>query len=222
MRTLLTALGAFFCLQVLAQKPDTLGSSVPDTLRPSTLVDDSLSLQKSHKTGLVDRFFRKKYPNPRTAAFLSLVLPGAGQAYNKKWWKVPIAWGALAGIGYGTFSTQKTYHDLRDAYKTKVNGGVPESPYNTFDATLLKSYRDTFRGYTEKWYIALGATYLLVVTDAFVDAQLAHFDVSDDLTLHFKPSLESTSGLPALGLGLAFNFHSGANQIQNAKFLLLP
>ncbi|MBK6996412.1 MAG: hypothetical protein IPH31_16325 [Lewinellaceae bacterium] len=151
------------------------------------------------------RVFHKGYPNPRTAALLSFVLPGAGQAYNKKWWKVPLVWGALGGIGYFTFDTQNTYHELRDAYKTIVNGGTPEAPYDGFDAPRLRSYRDTFRGYTEKWYLALGVTYLLAVTDAFVDAHLARFDVSDDLSLQLKPSMESTGGSPYFGFGVSLS-----------------
>lgn len=164
------------------------------------------------KQGFARRVLSKNYPNPRTAAVLSFVLPGAGQAYNKKWWKVPIVWGALGGIAYGTFSTQKTYHELRDNYKKIVDGdpntNPTEAPYNTFDATRTKTYRDTFRGYTEKWYLALGVTYLLVVTDAFVDAHLAKFDVSDDLSLKLKPSLETSSGFPVFGMGISLSMGS--------------
>jgi hypothetical protein len=136
-------------------------------------------------------------------------LPGAGQAYNKKWWKIPIVWGALGGIAYGTFDTRKTYHELRDNYILLVDGdpntNPTESPYNTFDATRTKTYRDTYRGYTEKWFLALGVTYLLVVTDAFVDAHLSRFDVSDDLSLRFRPSIETTYGLPVFGIGISLS-----------------
>jgi hypothetical protein len=176
-------------------------STIPDTLVP-----------KEKKKWVVQRVLSKNYPNPRMAALFSFILPGAGQAYNKKWWKIPIVWGALGGIGYFTFDTQKTYHGLRDAYKTIVNGGIPESPYDAFDAPRLRSYRDTYRGYTEKWYLALGVTYLLAVTDAFVDAHLARFDVSDDLSLRLKPSMESTGGLPALGLGVSLSLCNGPSK----------
>ena len=71
-----------------------------------------------------------------------------------------------------------------------------------------KEYRDVFRGYTEKWFIALGASYLAIVTDAFVDAHLSHFDVGDDLSLRLKPAFENNSGLPSFGLGIAFSFHT--------------
>ncbi len=218
MKLLFAALAVFSCFQVFAQKPDSLHTNAEDTLLiiptlsksvdaskldTTSMVDTTLA--KTKKDGFVHRTFFKNYPNPRMAALFSFALPGAGQAYNKKWWKIPIVWGALGGIAYGTFSTQKTYHNLRDAYKTIVNGGVPESPYDGFDAPRLRSYRDTFRGYTEKWYLALGVTYLLAVTDAFVDAHLSRFDVSDDLSLRLKPSLETTAGVPVFGLGISLS-----------------
>ncbi|MFN0035623.1 MAG: DUF5683 domain-containing protein [Saprospiraceae bacterium] len=237
MRLLFTFLAAFFCFTLFAQKPDSLRVTRADSLSPASFfpidrdslfnkpptVPDTLGLEektestlpdslilKEKKRGLVWRVFSKKYPNPRTAALLSLVLPGAGQAYNKKWWKVPIVWGALGGMAYGTFSTQKIYHKFRDSYKLLVDGdpntNPTESPYNTFDATRTKTYRDTYKGYTEKWFLALGVTYLLAVTDAFVDAHLARFDVSDDLSLRLQPSLETTAGLPAFGFGISLSF----------------
>jgi hypothetical protein len=218
MRLLFTCLAAFIYTQIFAQNPDSLRISAPDTLGQGATLSKANKMAKigvvtpdtsiipiPKKQGLARRFFSKNYPNPRTAALLSFIIPGAGQAYNKKWWKIPIVWGVLGGIAYGTFDTQKTYHELRDAYKTIVNGGKPEAPYDGFDATRLRSYRDTYRGYTEKWYLALGVTYLLGVTDAFVDAHLSRFDVSDNLSLRLKPSFETTTGLPVFGLGFALS-----------------
>ena len=195
---------------------DTLAPAVinpkakSEKLSASTIVPtDSLPVKYSRKPGFATKLLGKKYPSPRLAALFSAVLPGAGQAYNKKWWKVPVAWGALGAIGYFTFKTQNTYRELRDNYKLLVdedpNTNPTEPPYNTFDATRTKSYRDTFRGYTEKWYLALGVTYLLVVTDAFVDAHLYKFDVSDDLSLRFKPSFETSNGAPVFGMGIALS-----------------
>jgi len=222
MRLLFTLLAAFICVQTFAQKPDSLQVIGADSTSPASFFPirrDSFSKNqkmgfdtlvfKEKKKGVAFRVFTKGYPNPRTAALLSAVLPGAGQAYNKKWWKIPLVWGSLGGIGYYTIETQKTYRELRDNYKLLVDGdpdtNPTESPYNTFDAPRTKNYRDTFKGYTEKWYIALGVTYLLAITDAFVDAHLSRFDVSDDLTMRLKPSLETSAGLPVFGLGISFS-----------------
>jgi hypothetical protein len=221
MRLSLVVLAVLTCFQAFAQEPDIRQGIGADSLSPPSFFpakrdsifkdlqanNDTLPLAK--KKSLVHRVLFKGYPNPRTAALLSFILPGAGQAYNKKWWKIPIVWGALGGIAYGTFDTQKTYHELRDNYILLVDGdpntNPTESPYNTFDATRTKTYRDTYRGYTEKWFLALGVTYLLVVTDAFVDAHLSRFDVSDDLSLRFRPSIETTSGIPVFGFGISLS-----------------
>jgi len=229
MRLLFTSLAALICFQISAQKPDSLQVVAVDSISPPSyfpikrdsfakdqkMASDTLVF-KAKKKGVVYRVFSKGYPNPGTAALLSFVLPGAGQAYNKKWWKIPLVWGALGGIGYFTFDTQKTYRELRDNYKILVdddpNTNPTESPYNSFDATRTKVYRDTYRGYTEKWYLALGVTYLLAVTDAFVDAHLARFDVSDDLSLRLSPSMETGAGLPAFGLGVCLAIKKPASK----------
>lgn len=217
MRTPLTLLFACFSLWLGAQTPDSL-RFIPE---PTDSIRSSPSLAKQGKmkadTSVVPEpkvrksavgFLSKNYPNPRVAAYISMALPGAGQMYNKKWWKVPIAWGALGGMAYGTFSTQNTYRELREAHKIKVNGGEPKPPYNAFDGPTLKGYRDQFKSYVEKWYIALGVTYLLVVTDAFVDAHLARFDVDDNLSMRFKPNIEQAPGSPAIGLGISIGLHA--------------
>jgi len=164
---------------------------------------DSSVLQKN-KESFFYRYYTKKYPNPRTAALLSFLLPGAGQAYNKKWWKIPIVYGALGGMTWLALSNDKQYKALKTNYKWLVDGDdltMPtKAPYINMSATQMKSYRDIYRGYTEKSYLFLGITYLLAVTDAFVDAHLKTFDVSDDLTLRVVPDIQSAPG----GFGASF------------------
>jgi hypothetical protein len=223
--TLLTFWACMLLIPLSAQQPDSSkvnvkrsgaefnpGAPAVDSLskaKAAALEADSMPEKSARKHRFGHKLLGKNYPNPRAAALLSAVLPGAGQAYNRKYWKVPIALGALGAIGYFTFDTQKTYRELRDSYVLLVDGdpntNPTESPYNTFDATRTKQYRDTFRGYTEKWYLGLGVTYLLIVTDAFVDAHLYKFDVSDDLSLQFKPSFETSNGAPVFGMGIAFS-----------------
>ncbi|MDX1913795.1 MAG: DUF5683 domain-containing protein [Saprospiraceae bacterium] len=206
----LWAFAGWLSIPMMAQTPDSV-RVIPSRDTLLTAMADSAASPGKKKKGWAHRVFSKNYPHPRTAAFLSMALPGAGQAYNKKWWKIPVVWGALGGVGYFTFKTQGTYRELRDSYKLLVDGdpntNPTEAPYNTLDATLTKSYRDQFRGYTEKWYIALGVTYLLTVTDAFVDAHLTRFDVDDNLSLRLRPALDAAPGMPAFGLGVSLSFH---------------
>jgi len=210
------------CLTGLrAQVTDTV--PVPDTLRILTAAADSLGADSTlvltpkrgpvraathWVAGGVGGFFTKKYPNPRKAAFMSLVIPGSGQDYNRKWWKIPIVYGAIGGLAWWDLQKIEEYRLYRDNYKWKVDGNsetnVTDPKLVNLDATTLKANRDISRQNVEQTSLILGLAYLLAVTDAFVDAHMATFDVSDDLSLRFKPSLQSAPTGPALGIGLAF------------------
>jgi hypothetical protein len=203
---LLLLISGFFFAPLCAQQTDSLAVLAPDSLGTT---------EKIARKNLWDKTLGRRYPNPRAAALLSLALPGAGQAYNKKWWKVPVVWGVIGGVAYATFDTRSNYIELRDNYKLLVDGNpetAPVAPYDNLDAQTLKRYRDQFRGYTEKWFIALGIVYLLNVTDAFVDAHLTTFDVSDNLSLRLKPSFEGTYGGYSIGVGIAMNLSGPPNQ----------
>lgn len=231
-------------LKIGAQQPDSIvvqRDSVPD------LVSDTLSKQKKRDASVAGppksavlvlpdssivrgqresffyRYFEKKYPNPRTAALLSFILPGAGQAYNKKWWKIPIVYGALGGMTWLALKNEKQYKELKINYKWLVDGddltNPTEAPYIYMSAPQMKNYRDVYRGYTEKSYLFLGITYLLAVTDAFVDAHLKSFDVSDDLTLRVVPDIQSAPvGFGAsFGVGVRLGIAKSANNSLAAK-----
>lgn len=153
------------------------------------------------------------YPTPRTAALCGII-PGGGQAYNRKWWKIPVVYGAIGGVGYWAITTRQQYNALRDNYKLLVDGDVAtnpaEAPYKNMSATQMKGYRDVFRTNSEKRFLWLGVAYLLSVTDAFVDAHLASFDVSDDLSFRLVPDIQSAAtGIgPSFGIGIRVGFVS--------------
>jgi hypothetical protein len=185
-----------------AQQPANQVIVLPDST--STALADTLPVE--HRAGFVRRFFTSKYPNPRKAAFLSLALPGAGQAYNKSWWKIPIVYGALGGMTWVEVQNVNQYRKLRDNYKLLVDGddntNPTEAPYNQIDATSMKAYRDQWRKYVEQTSLGLGLVYLLAAADAFVDAHLKSFDVSDDLTFRVTPRAQSMPiGGPTFGIG---------------------
>ena len=146
--------------------------------------------------------------SPKKAAIRSALLPGLGQIYNKKYWKVPIVYGAL-GTCTGIFLYNfKNYKDTRFAYKVKYNMRVPHTDsalYSSIKSNLkplseesLRFYRNQFRrdiDYTVLFFLILWG---LNVVDASVDAHLKSFDVSPDLSLQFKPGyseLAKTNGL---------------------------
>jgi len=200
----LVALCCFFVADLKAQQPDTISPVQP---APLFIAHDTADMPPP-KPGFIKRILTKNYPNPGTAVWLSLALPGAGQAYNKKWWKLPIVYGVLGVLTYTEIDNIQQYNILKDNYRWVVDGdpntNPTESPYNLMDATRLKFYRDQWRSYVELNTVLLGLAYILTATEAYVDAHLARFDVSDDLTLRIRPSMQATpdNGY-AVGIGFA-------------------
>jgi hypothetical protein len=147
-----------------------------------------------------------EYHSPKKAAILSMLLPGAGQVYNKKYWKVPIIYAAAGGLTYSFQFNQSRYVKYRDAYKNRLNG-VPDSYpfYSDDDLNKLFKYYHRYRDLT---VIGFAALYALNIIDASVDAHLFYFDVSDNLSLNIQPTLINTANLNhyATGLSLSIKF----------------
>lgn len=159
-----------------------------------------------------DSVLRKKH-SPTTAACLSLI-PGGGQIYNKKYWKLPIVYVSLGVSSYFIYhfaSQMKSYENeyfyRRDGNTEKLNPNY--SPYTNDNLLALRSQ---YRRYME---ISIGITavlYLLNILDALVDAHLFYFDISDDLSMNVTPNINTDfynkCGRPTLnyGVGLTLNF----------------
>lgn len=120
----------------------------------------------------------------------SAVVPGAGQAYNESYWKVPIVLGFGAYFSYHWLDNHRLYRDYRDLYQQSLASGTPNENYRRV-REFYKDQRDTFT-----WYLAI--LYVLNVVDAYVDASLYDFDVGDDLAVR---------ALPRGGLQVQFRFH---------------
>jgi hypothetical protein len=153
-------------------------------------------------------FFTHDYPNPRKAVLFGII-PGGGQIYNKKWWKLPLVYGALGGMVYLEISNIKQHRALVYNYRLLKDGNPDTNPtqvpYNRIDEVSMKSYRDQFERYVELSSLGLGLVYLLTITDAFVDAHLHSFDVSDDLSFRIKPSFQGIGSTPSIGMGICFS-----------------
>ena len=195
-----------------AQQQDSLPSTpLPDSISAvdSTAVLDSVEVKK----GLF-AFFSKDYPNPKKAAYLSLAFPGGGQIYNKRWWKLPLVYGALGGVVYAIDYNQDYYRLFKNAYQQKVNDQPITDPkalalgLDRLDPRSLRLFRDRYDKNTQLSYIGLVFVYALQSVEAFVDAHLKTFDVNEDLSLQLKPSFQQDvlAGQPALGIGVALRF----------------
>lgn len=141
--------------------------------------------------------------NPRTATIRSAILPGWGQIYNKKYWKLPLVYGAL-GTTAGVFVYNvKNYKRLKTAYVLKTdndpsNDGQVYIKFQNLSAESIRSYRNVFRQNVDYSALFFVIFWGLNVVDATVDAHLKSFDVNDDLSLEFKPGyspLANTAGV---------------------------
>lgn len=168
---------------------------------------------------------RKKFV-PKRATIRSAIIPGWGQAYNHKYWKIPLVYGALGITAVIFFDNVKTYHDLRFAYAAKYKATLPVySPsssypgpyrdtsdllkikpiYQNYDANSLRIYRDAFRQNIDYSVLFFVLFWGLNVVDATVDAHLKLFDVNPDLSFKLKFGPSQMAGTTGLSFILAFN-----------------
>jgi hypothetical protein len=145
-------------------------------------------------------YFGGKQPYAGRSAFLSAILPGAGQVYNKQSWKLGLVWGGIGLTMYNLDRNLFQYRRFRDAYELSVMGVDHELSFLSQNA--LKSFRDQFRSNLELNYIALGLVYILNIAEAFISGHLAGFDVSKDLSFYVPPSSPATP----LQIGWVYRF----------------
>ncbi len=123
---------------------------------------------------------------PSKAAFYSTVFPGLGQVYNKKYWKLPLVYGALGTTIYFYISNNNKYHAYRDAYKRRLEG-FNDDNYTYLDNSRLIAAQKFYQKNRDLSVLLTGLFYVLNIVDANVDAHLMQFNVNDNLT--FKPNL---------------------------------
>ena len=142
---------------------------------------------------------------PARAAFYSAIVPGLGQAYNKKYWKIPIVYGAIGtGVYFYTTNNQE-YHRYRDAYKLRLKGLNDEFKGQYSDATLINAQR-TFQRNRDLSLIITVGLYVLNIVEANVDAHLRQFNVDDNLS--FQPEIYPTdiNQIQNVGLTMTYRF----------------
>ncbi len=132
-----------------------------------------------------------KQHSAKKAAWLSVALPGLGQAYNKKYWKIPILYAGVAVLVYSINFNHKEYNIFKDAYNLRTDGDSTtiDKFYPLYTLENLKEMKNYYRRNLEFSYIIAGAVYLLNIIDASVDAHLFDYDISDDLSLRIEPSM---------------------------------
>ncbi|MCI5664762.1 MAG: DUF5683 domain-containing protein [Mediterranea sp.] len=159
-------------------------------------------------------------PNPTKATWLALVIPGGGQIYNRKYWKLPIFYGGFAGCAYALTWNNKMYKDYSSAYKDAVNEnwtstsitdllppGYIDRVSKTQLTETLRKRKDTYRRYRDMSVFAFIGVYLLSVVDAYVDAELSNFDISPDLSMRVEPAIiDHRTGGSSRSIGVQCSF----------------
>ena len=186
---------------------DTIGNTL-------ITADTVVKPQKPAKSSKV-----KKPHSPVKATIMSACLPGLGQIYNGKWWKVPIVYAGLGGIGYLAYRNFSEYRSYLHAYEFKT-GDLPEGTTlnqhemdlaNKYADSQLQTYKESYRRDFELYGILTIAWYGLNIVDACVDGHLYNYDISDDLSLSVDPyrPIEQPIMIPQyaqVGLSFSLNF----------------
>lgn len=168
------------------------------------------SLNSSFAQQLSDSTSTKRH-SPQKATIMSAILPGLGQIYNKKYWKVPIVYAGVATVGYFAVTNNQNYNKYKTAYQYRTDGNtatVDDYVGKYSDQNLLE-IKDYYRRNLELTVIAGVAVYALNIIDAAVDAHLYDFEVNDNLSLNIKPVIfQNNTSSFASGLSLSINLKS--------------
>ena len=182
---------------VVAPVDTTLSGN--DSLKLSTMLKVSTSKPK--------RDWTTWRPDVKRAMWLAIVLPGAGQIYNRKYWKLPIIYGGFVGCAYAITWNNQMYHDYSQAYLDIMDDNPTTDSYNQFlhlgatiDASNMDRYKEIFRKRKDRYrrwrdmgvFVMIGV-YAFSIIDAYVDASLSEFDISDDLTLRVEPAFMNSN-----------------------------
>jgi hypothetical protein len=213
----LVVIAMLAAVTAFTQQKETLITA--DSLNTTTVTTDST------KNGVVKKV---RVYKPRVAALRSALLPGWGQVYNKKYWKVPIVYLALGITGGILIYNLTNYKDTRFAYQAIYKASQPgataadsadyfkiKSPLQRYSLGTLKYYRDSFRQDIDYSVLVIILFWGLNVIDATVDAHLKAFDVSPDLSLQIKPGRSKMAGTSGLSLVLNIGKNINSRPLKN-------
>lgn len=195
-----------------------------DNIYSSTLGTDTVATEESI---VINRFdaaeqqgeIKARFvPDPQKATWLAVVFPGAGQIYNRKYWKLPIVYGGFIGCLYAFNWNSQMYSDYRQAFLDIMDADPNTKSYEDFFRpgydfegnreyieNVFKKRKDRYRRWRDLSVFAFIGVYALSVIDAYVDAQLANFDISDNINLSINPQMIQSRGIGAEGGYYGFN-----------------
>ncbi len=205
-----------------------INDSLPNSKSEAVAIDkaltqkDSLQLaQLSSSESKTKRNWDTWRPNPKRALWLAIVLPGAGQVYNRKYWKLPLIYGGFVGCIYALQWNNTMFKDYSQAYLDIMDSDPSTESYNQFlhlgtkiTSSNIKQYQDIFRRRKDRYrrwrdlsFFCMLGVYALSIIDAYVDASLSEFDISDKLSLRIEPTVFSTAQRNSLNSPSAIGLH---------------
>ena len=140
---------------------------------------------------------------PAKAGFYSAILPGLGQAYNKKYWKIPLVYGAIGTSLYFYIENNRLYHQYRDAYKRRLEG-YTDDKFSYLDSSRLIAGQKVYQRNRDLSALVTVGFYVLNIIEANVDASLIQFNVNENLSL--KPEIYTNDVTFRPNVGLTFNY----------------
>lgn len=196
--------------RIVSSLEDSLANTLTALSEPSTLI------KKNRRDMAIWK------PDPQRALWLALVIPGGGQIYNRKYWKLPLVYGGFMGCLYAMNWNNTMYKDYSQAYLDLMDGNPSTQSYNQFlhlgmqitednqqlsnrYKDIFKKRKDRFRRWRDMSFFVLVGVYALSVIDAYVDAELSVFDISKDLSLRVEPTVfgdNAKNPLKSSSLGL--------------------
>ena len=196
---------------------DSVSSVVP--MSSATLDSTRKALRREQRLQKLTSFT----PDPNKATWAGIVFPGGGQIYNHKYWKLPIVYGGFLGCAYALNWNNQMYSDYSQAYLDIMDDDPGTASYEDFlpprynvEANkdylkrVFKNRKDNYRRQRDMSIFCFIGVYLISVVDAYVDAELSNFDITDDLTVHVRPGIVDSRGNAlrnqAYGLQCSFNF----------------
>lgn len=229
---------AYLRLDDMASQPGLIQRSLPDDKQEDltdSLTTDTVVIDTAAMAAVTDSLLQRAMeprkltpfcPDPIRAMWISLVFPGGGQIYNRKYWKLPIIYGGYLGCAYALTWNNMMLKDYSQAYLDIMDSDPNTKSYEKmlpmgYDITgkedrfkeIFKNKKNHFRRFRDLSIFAFAGVYLLSVVDAYVDAELSSFDISQDLSMHVEPAMMQTytqeggrqhRQIPALSVSLNF------------------
>ncbi|MDO4461093.1 MAG: DUF5683 domain-containing protein [Bacteroidia bacterium] len=221
--------GTACCVQGQTSGAQVEGSKISIKKAEGT---DTLIIYRSGDTTIMKSVSMAQMPvNPHTATMYAAIVPGLGQIYNRKYWKLPFVYGGIAALCYSINFNSKWYKYYRRGYRDlvaqdpnnafyvtifneKINASgvlkledcIGDGQYAGWFKRVLENKKDYYRRYRDLSYFGMIGVYVVQLVDACVDAHFHDFDVSDDLALHWSPLIVPDNGGPLVGATVSISF----------------